>query len=758
MKLTLPELLLIFLFFSFSNIAKTQNIVGGEMSYTCLGNGDYEINLDIYKACVVGGNFFDGPLDGAISIYLGDSQVEFARVAMIDVDANGMAQIFSTQYNLPCLPNPLNECLDVGEYTIQQAIRLSDQNIVLPKSDESYHIVYQRCCRNNTITNIENPGSTGITISTEIIPEAQPDDNGNCVNSSPLFFGLPNIVICKDEEYTYQLQIDELDGDQLIFELCSPLAGGGPETNPSDGFNGVNPNPDQYPSFDNVNFLPPFSAANPLSASQPLSVSTNGLLSVVPTEEGQFLFAVCVKEYRNGIFLSETKLEMQFNVISCIPLIDTQIGGDDFISSDSVFRFESCTDTTITFEDLTDYNFIDEYRWEFDNGINTPYISTEQNPTVDFAGKGTYEGILILNPGTLCTDTAYIVVEILPLIFPAFTFSYEPCEVAPIQFFDESTAEADAIVGWSWDFGDGETSMEQNPSHQYDLPGKYIIELEVTDNLGCSSAIIDSIEWFPTPTEIQIDPSETEGCPPLEVSFNNAFTFINSEYDVNWDFGDGTFDTIFNPTHIYTATQNYTPQIEVTSPTGCFLEQTFADLISVAPLPEADFIWTEQITSFKPEFVFENRSIGETNWFWNFSEEGISYLENPTFTFQDTGFQVVILTVESQDGCTDVIQQTIEVVFPILYFLPNAFTPNQDGDNERYLPVGIFSGIKDYQFTIWNRYGELVFETDNPYDGWNGKKNNSGRSAPNGVYICKVNFLDSRGKEYAFNEFVTLVR
>ena len=756
MKLALRKLTLLILFLSFSIISKADNIIGGEISYTCLGNGDYEINLLLHKACAVG-NSFDSATNGAISVYLGDSQVEFARINIPDM--NGEFQLFSLNYNVPCLLDPPNKCIDVGRWDLGDAIRLSDQGINLPKSDQPYHLVYQRCCRNGTISNIDNPSSKGITISNTILPEAQPDDNGDCTNSSPFFDKIPPFIICKDEEFTYELFAEDIDGDQLVYELCSPVIGGGPETNPPNGFNGVNPDPDQYPPFDDITFIAPFSALNPMPASPQLTIDPGtGTLFVKPTVEGQFLFAVCVKEFRNGILLSESRLEMQFNVISCIPMIDIQIGGDDLVSSDSVFRFESCSDTAIIFEDQTAYNFIDTYLWEVDTGGTVLFTSTATNPTINFSGQGIYEGIVIINPGTFCSDTAYLEVEIFPMTNPDFSFAYDTCVIAPIQFFDESTTESDSIVAWEWNFGDGQTSAEQNSTHQYDLAGTYPVELTVTDNLGCMATTSDTIPWFPNPIEIFVEPNSTEGCPPFEVSLNTIATPINQDYDINWSFGDGTFEAFLSPNHIYSDPGNYTLQIDVSSPTGCFIEQTFTDFISVASIPQADFTWTEQISDFKPNFLFENQSDGEVNWFWDFSGEGVSFLENPDFVFNDTGFQIVTLIVENEDGCKDTTQQTIEVIFPIRYFLPNVFTPNQDGKNEFYRPIGIFNGIKNYQFTIWNRFGEMVFETSDPNEGWNGKKNNNGRKSPIGVYICKANFLDTRGKEYSFKEFVTLVR
>ena len=173
MKITLRKIYCLLLLFSFPFFGKAAHIIGGEMTYECLGNGDYIIYLNVYRDDSGGGAGFDGPNNGRISIYLGDSQIEFARITMPQVD---MTQLDPDVGN-PCLEIPPGIDVEQGVY----AMKLSDQGISLPKSDESYHIIYQRCCRNNTINNIINPQQTGVTYSVEITPEAQPDNNGNCI-------------------------------------------------------------------------------------------------------------------------------------------------------------------------------------------------------------------------------------------------------------------------------------------------------------------------------------------------------------------------------------------------------------------------------------------------------------------------------------------------------------------------------------------------------------------------------------------------
>ncbi|MEZ4986641.1 MAG: gliding motility-associated C-terminal domain-containing protein [Saprospiraceae bacterium] len=109
-------------------------------------------------------------------------------------------------------------------------------------------------------------------------------------------------------------------------------------------------------------------------------------------------------------------------------------------------------------------------------------------------------------------------------------------------------------------------------------------------------------------------------------------------------------------------------------------------------------------------------------------------------------------------GCTDTATALIDIFPDIRYFIPNAFTPNGDGSNDFFVGKGIVSGIQDFHFRIWNRWGEPVFETEDPFSGWNGRKNNTGQEMPAGVYLVVVTFRDPRGEPYEIKGFATLVR
>ena len=760
MKLSLQKFYCLLILLSLPFFAQSAHIIGGEMTYECVGNGNYIITLKVYRDCQGGGAGFDGPNNGRISIYLGDSQVEFDRIVMPDAVITEV----DPDIGNPCLQVPPGVCVEQGVYTID----LGDQGINLPSSDETYYIIYQRCCRNNSISNIINPGETGATYTIEISPEAQPDANGVCVNDSPIYNTFPPVVICVNEELVFDHSAVDPDADLLVYELCSPLKGGGTagwqSPGNADDFDGTNPNPDKYAPHDNVDFIAStYSPTQPITGDPAITINPiTGLLSGVPDTEGQYVVGICVKEYRNGVLLSTVQRDFQFNVTFCEPNVVAVISGDDLIGDSATFyTYTSCVDSTITFLNQSyQSEFIDSYLWEFEVGGIAPLSSSVPNATITFPGPGHYEGIMVVNPGTVCNDTAYVQLDIYPPSFADFAFEYDTCIAGPVVFQDLSSTEADNIVAWDWEFGDGQISSEQNPTVQYTDPGNFPVTLTITDNNGCTNSVTQNVNWFPVPPLIVIEPSQADGCPPLNVFFNNLSTPIDDSYEITWDFGDGGTGNAISPNHLYTEPFLYTVKVGITSPIGCYTERIFEDWILIDSFPEADFSWNpDRITNFEPEVNFVDQSIRAVAWEWDFANgAGIAYMQNPSFSMPDTGLQTVQLIVQSKEGCLDTIQKVIDVIPEIRFFMPNAFTPNEDSVNEIFMPGGYFRGLKDYKMTIWNRYGELVFESDDPYAGWNGKKNNVGRNAPNGIYVCLVSFTGPRGAPHEVKGFATVIR
>jgi gliding motility-associated-like protein len=734
--------------FFFSAYAK--HIIGGVITYEHKGNGKYVFTMRIYRDCNGGGAPFDGDAGdrGAVIGIFKETNGSYQSVRQLNELLAVKNSVSAPSY--PCISLPPNICVEEGVYEFEYTIP------DFP-SKSSYHIVYQRCCRNTTITNIITPQNSGATYEIVITPEAQAVGS-----SSPVFKNFPPTIICANVPITFDHSAMDKDGDSLYYRFCNPLYGGGPDVTGagfSDCLTGARPDPACPPPYKPVIFKGGYSDINPLGFNSMVINGKTGLLTGEVKQLGQYVVGICVEEYRNGKLLGTVFRDFQFNIATCNVLVDANIANDTIIGKRLVIN--SCGSSNVTFDNRsTDKSKIQAYLWEF-NILGQTQTSKEERPSIAFPGLGKYTGRLIANPGLKpCTDTADFEVNIYPDINANFKYVYDTCVAGPVQFTDLSSTGSGQMKSWKWDYKDGKTDKIQNPAHTYKLPGEYKASLTVQDINGCKETTTRVIRYFPVPSLLIVDPDTSQGCQPLTIKFNNLSTPIDETYKFEWDLGDGSKSSALSPTHTYEDVGSYSVSLNLTSPIGCKTSASFPNLILVKGSPVANYTYSpDKLSNFESVATFTDKSKDAVKWTWQFGKgEGTSASRNPIYTFRDTGLHEVRQIVTHPSGCTDTLTKLIDVVPLVTYFLPNAFTPNFDGINEEFKGVGNLFGMNDFHMGIWNRWGEKVFDTSDPREGWNGKVNNTGSIVPDGVYVYYVTFIGPRNKLFSYKGFATLLR
>lgn len=754
MKYTIIFLCLL-VFGLFQQPLLARHIIGGEITYECLGEGSisntnlYQFQMDIYRDCQGSGAPFDSapgaPFDATVTIYANtDSLVAIYEITDVDIE-------FVDPNANDCMQIPANVCVERGTYIFP--------TIELKHINSSYHIVYQRCCRNETISNLVNPGGTGATYSIEITPAAQ---RATPCNSSPTFNSIAPVVICVDDFFEFDHSATDKDGHRLEYSFCRPFDGGGPNTGNPTAPEGVAPSPDTAPPHTGVVFMEPnFTTDRPLGLNASIEIdSLTGQLSGYPRVQGQFVLAVCVKEYNEqNELLSEVRRDFQFNVVPCIPFVDAKVASDSVVGGRTNTHFiRSCGQFDVTFlNESTDRNRISSILWEFYLPDDTIRTNT-WDASIEFPSEGLYEGILIANPNLNCGDTTRLNIMVTPRLESNFSFEYDTCTISPVKFRDASIIEAEAVTR-TWLFGDGDTTNMLNPNHQYELPGTFEARLKLEDSNGCISIDSKDVPYYPRTQLIDIALDNDELCIPDSIQFSNLSDPINDEYTVVWNFGDGSIDTAINITHLYEKAGEYDVSLEISSPTGCKNSRNYPALVLAKDSPLAAFSYTPDMpSSIEPEVQFMNESIDNVFNDWVFGTEAESNLVNPIHIFRDTGLYRIQLVVQNNVGCMDTLIQFIDVFPDTRYFLPNAFTPNADGKNDVFIGKGSLSNLSDFSMTIWSRYGQLVFNTDNPAIGWNGQLNNAGTALSQGVYVYAIQYKTARGEREERSGTVAVVR
>lgn len=696
-------------------VGRAAHLVGGEITYRCVGNNNYEITLTIYRDCQGQGAGFDQ--DAAIAIY----------------DANGtLHQNLSVPFNgsstLPVIaPNncsslPQNVCTEKAVYTT---------TINLPAVSGGYTITYQRCCRNATISNIPNPDTWGNTYTTSI------PSMDNC-NTAPSFNTDPPVVLCLNQFVNLDLSANESDGDSLYYELCGLLTGGGQSGQGNPGSpNSPRPNPATPPPYSSIPFSSPFTINNPIPSFNPtFSInSKTGALSGRPITVGQFVFAICVSEFRNGVKLSTVRRDFQFNVSGACQIIESIIKPQAPLGSGAA----QCSGKSFQFENQSINS--NSFLWDFGDPNSASDTSTLKDPTYTYSDTGTYRVMLVADPGSSCADTSYSLFKIFDPIQASFTSLGDICfPTHSIDFTPLGTFSASAT--FEWNFGGltnlGLTSTLTEPKNViWQLPGKYYVEVSIKD-FACESKFGDTITVFPSP-QINSSVKPLRQCIPVLVDFKDNSSAGTPLFHW-WDFGDGNFSTESNPTHSYDSPGTFTVSHSIFTRSGCqdSLFQKFDDVIVALPVPKAGFTTEPEVTDiYNPNFQILSFSEGHiSSELFLPNGSVLRNVDEAYLTLSDTGSFEVKQVVINENGCTDTLIKTIKVEPLLNFFIPDAFTPNGDGINEVFLMS--ITAITSYNIQIYSRWGELIFQSNDLNIGWDGINANTGKPAPEGGYTYKV--------------------
>ena len=165
----------------------------------------------------------------------------------------------------------------------------------------------------------------------------------------------------------------------------------------------------------------------------------------------------------------------------------------------------------------------------------------------------------------------------------------------------------------------------------------------------------------------------------------------------------------------------------------------------------------KELSNLKPLLNITDASKDASFWFYSFGNGSQSSDRNPEYTYPDTGMYVITQIVTHENGCKDTIQINVDVAPKYTIFLPNAFIGGNLGDNGVYGTVGIPFGIKSFELSIYDRWGNKVFGTTDFNGRWDGK-NKAGQVLPNGVYAVRVKLTEARGGEREIKGTAVLVQ
>ncbi len=286
---------------------------------------------------------------------------------------------------------------------------------------------------------------------------------------------------------------------------------------------------------------------------------------------------------------------------------------------------------------------------------------------------------------------------------------------------------------------------------------------EISVNDFCTTPVATGtilITVLPSPP-IVMYANPVEGCQPLTVQFLESSPDELQNY--LWDFGDDAFNISYkkNPEHTFLNEGTYDISIRVTSIFGCINTELREEMITVYPKPDASFTTYPQFVSIiKPIIYFDNLSTICEVSHWSFGDGDSAHVMNPGHTnhyYDESGNYTVTLIAQSDKNCLDTAYQDVFVKDEFTFYAPTGFSPDNNGTNDIFLPVGTGIDTDNYLLIIYDRWGEKAFVTHDLYQGWDGriKGKNIGE---NGTYTWLVIYKDIQGVEHQETGMVSLIR
>jgi gliding motility-associated-like protein len=365
------------------------------------------------------------------------------------------------------------------------------------------------------------------------------------------------------------------------------------------------------------------------------------------------------------------------------------------------------------------------YEWYFGDG--SPVVSgTDPRQTYTFDQPGDYRVRLISIDGDRCIprDTSYVTIRVRTdeAILSVIGQKLPPCDGFTYRFINNSTSPANkpfTDTSFIWDFGDNSPLVKtgrDNIDHAFPGVGTYKVRVFLNDTSYCNAYDIKEFTVYISPLVKASFTTPVIGCLPYSAEFKNTSV---AGIIFNWNFGDGSTYTGRNPPpHLYATQGDFVVSLTAIDPGTCNVSDTYTFTISTKPKPTAAFSYIPDPPQENVPTQFINRSTGAIRYYWDFGDGDTSRLDNPLHFYQRTDVFTAYLVAYNAFGCTDTAFANVSTLIKPLVDVPNAFTPNGDGKNDKIFVRGF--GIDLMNFKIYNRLGQVVFESASPSFGWDG--------------------------------------
>ena len=527
-------------------------------------------------------------------------------------------------------------------------------------------------------------------------------------------------VFCNHTDIVYDCSATDSNGDSLVYSLC----------------NAYYWNIDEYSSYCAsapgayipIPFMPGYSLSNLIGGAYPLSIDPHtGIITARADTAGVYSITVCLEEWKDGVFKGKLNRELTFYIEECSPAFIAEVPPQS-----------ACIGYTVQFDNLSHGGLAEWdslYHWDFGVIATLGDTSNAFAPAFTYPDTGTYTVMLIAGPGRACADTSYSSVYVYPGLAANYN-ALSACEDVPITFYQTAIDTYNTVSSWWWTFDDSITSSAMNPVQTFSTLGYHSVSLVVSNTIGCTDTLLSGITVnAPIAASALGDTICPEGSALLQGFGGGYYQWL----------GDSITQSPGNNTALATPASSSTYTLIVDPLNGCPQDTATAEVVIDATLT---------LVTYGDTTISEGSTAligvsGGLYYSWQPNgENSSSIVAQPLIS---TTYTVV---ATSALGCTATATLRVAVNAPSI-IIPNAFTPDSDGINDILKPY--YNGVERLDYIrIFNRWGEIIYETKDINQGWDGTYN--GIPQPTATYIVQVQGRSYSGQQVTTSANVTLVR
>jgi gliding motility-associated-like protein len=428
-------------------------------------------------------------------------------------------------------------------------------------------------------------------------------------------------------------------------------------------------------------------------------------------------------------------------IVNALPTVNFIVNDSDQCQKSNLFTAASTS--------VVPNGGLKQLNWYVDNKP----VGTGSYKEISQPVDGVYQLKLVVTSDSLCKDSVVKPIIVSPQAnLDVQVNDSVQCLGSNLFVFTNASSISSGSLSYKWNLSTGDVVTTSNlPPKNFDAQGTYWIQLISTSNKGC----IDTLDKY-----VRVEYSPKVKFIPITVCENDTAVFFNTSEGGaggwRWDLGDGTISTAKEPVHLYAAAGVYRVRLIGESANGCSDTAVSDTGVVVFPAPKVYFtseVYDNEEGVTKVQFT--NKTLYGSNFSWAFGNGNASRNYNPLELYTDTGYFRVSLSAINNFNCYDDFDTLLHIAPDYSVFIPNAFSPNKDPLNRVFKIEGTLY-YQTFSMFIYNRWGELMFYSNNPVEGWDGTY--KGEPVPEGVYGYVIQIADIKSKINEYKGSIHLFR